>query len=174
MIDFKSYPDELVAIYGVLQLELKREGVLNPLAIPIKAKYPQSNLDALALYKWLAEILREVQEPEINKRKNAFNNIVKGLKKEYLLNMSLLAIFMIERLLTDFSSKPQMLVYMPKVNRLIEHLRAGILQDNPTEGTRIIRDSKIGSSNIMNIFDGGVEVTMAMRKWKLDKWRKGV
>jgi len=164
--------DMIIAVYGVLQMELKQEKVLTPLAVPIKDKnYPASTQDALAIYKFLAEKLRGVTESEINKRKDSFNNIVKGLEQEYLLNMSLFAIFMMENLLMEDGSKVQQGIMLPKINRLIDHLTEGILREQQEVGKRVVKDSKIGASNVMRVFRGEPELTKKMREWNKSQWK---
>ena len=163
--------DQLIAIYGIMQIELKKEGVLTASAVPIKDKsYGESIQDGLSLYKWLAEQLKTVPEKSINERKNRFNEIVRGLEQEYLLNMSLMAIFMMEQMIGTDGNTPQKIVLLPKILRLVKHLRAGIMLEQE-EGIRIVQDSKIGASNVMRVFTGMPELTKAMRKANADKWR---
>ncbi len=164
--------DQLIAIYGLFQIELKSIEVLDSGGAPVVSKkHSEANFDALGLYKWLALKLKYVPEHAINKRKEVFNTIVKGLNQEYFLNMSLMTVFMMEYLITTDGSKAQKIVLMPKINRLIKFLRMGILEEQE-EGLRIVRDSKIGASNVMAIFNGGYELTKEMRSWKADQWRK--
>ncbi len=165
--------DQVIAIYGIMQIELKKEGVLTASAVPIEDKgYGESIQDGLSLYKWLAEQLRHTPEHAINQRKGIFNDIVRGLEQEYLLNMSLMAIFMLEYMIGEDGNTPQKIIIMPKVNRLIKHLRAGIIKEQEPDGLRIVKDSKIGASNIMRVFNGGYELTKEMRSWKAEQWRK--
>ncbi len=163
--------DQLICIYGLLQVELKREKILNNLGAPISNnKLSEANLDALGLYKWLAEKLISVPEITINDRKQVFNNIVKGLEQNYLLNMSLFSIFLFEDMITRDGTTPNKIVLMPKINRLAKHLRKGIIKAND-DGLRIVRDSKRGSSNVMRIFNGEPELIKEVRDLNLEKWR---
>jgi len=163
---------ELIAIYGLLQIELKSDELLIN-GIPVKGKHSDIANDALYIYKWLAKELKDVSEASLNKKKSVFNDIVKGLNKEYYLNMSLLTLFMLEWLFTNKGTKSQQILFIPKINRLIAHSSDMVKRHNE-DSFNIIRDSKIGADNIMNIFNGGIEITKAMRRYKVAKWRLAV
>jgi len=166
--------DMLIAIYGLQQTALKREKLIDGNAVPIKQKIrKQDDRDALDLYKWLAEQLINFSEQTINDRKQIFNSIVNKLEKEYLLNMYLMSIFMLEEYLDLYGNKAQKIIVSPKINRLNEFFRAQImLAEGEEKGLSIVRDSKIGSSNVIRGFLGQPELTKAMRKYKADLWRR--
>ncbi len=165
--------DQLIALYGIMQIEMKHEGLLTSMGAPApkKAKdLSEANLDALSLYKYLAEQLRNVPESTINSRKEVFNGIVKSIEQNYLLNMSLFGMFMFEDILERDGTTAQKITLMPKINRLIKWLRAGIIREQ-AEGLRIAKDSKRGASNVIRIFNGEAELTLEVRNLNAQKWR---
>ncbi len=164
--------DILIAIYGLQQAALKREGLLDGNAVPIGKKHlHQDDVDAFDLYKWLAEQLIEAPESTLESRKVVFNNIVNSLEKEYLLNIYLMSLFMLEMYLEQFGHTAQKIVLMPKINRLIEFFRKGIISDEENGGFRIVKDSKIGASNVIRRFNGEAELTKKVRSLNAEKWR---
>ena len=165
----------IIAIYGLWQMELKKEGVLGQYAEPLNSKHDTESIeDAKAIYKWLSYQLIDVSEQAINRQKSVFNDIVNKLEQEYLLNMFMLAIFMLENMLGEDGSTPQKIVFMPKVNRLVKHMRAGIMKHQDEEAFRIVKDSKIAAGNIIRVFNGEPELTKQMRNWSAKQWREAV
>ncbi len=164
--------DILIAIYGILQIDLKKDKLLTATGAPLNTKGDTEPIqDAKSLYKWLAEQLITVPETTINNRKGRFNDIVRGLNQEYLLNMYLMAIFMLENYLDTYGTTAQRIVLMPKINRSVKHMRAGIIKEQD-DGIRIVKDSKIGASNVSRRFTGKIELTKEMRKYRANKWKK--
>ncbi len=165
--------NQLIALYGIMQIEMKHEGLLDDIGAPAhkKAKdLTEANLDALSLYKYLAQQLRSVPESTINSKKEVFNDIVKGIEQNYLLNMSLFCMFMFEDILGRDGTTAQKITLMPKINRLIKWLRAGIIREQE-DGLRIAKDSKRGASNVVRLFNGEAELTLEVRNLNAQKWR---
>lgn len=163
----------LIAVYGIFQVSLKHEGFLEqenakPLKLPKDAS--ELDRDAMAIYLWLVEQLRDVTEKQINERKSHFNKIAKSLEKEYLLNMFLLSLFLMDKLLINESVARQT-VLLPKVTRCINALSLGIRATQGDNGDRIVLDSSIGASNIWRLFHGEPELTKTMREYRRNKWR---
>ena len=164
--------DAMIGVYGLFQQALRNEGHLGSYGQPINNKNDdESDVDTKQIYRFLSEYLRGMSEAKLNLRKEVFNNIVRGLTKEYYLNTFLLGIFILENFVGEEGSVPQKITLLPKINRLIKHMQKGIIetQDDPLN---TIRDSKLAASNICSLFRGGIETTKAMRKWKVDSWRK--
>ncbi len=163
--------DVLIAIYGITQMSLKEEDDLDSIGKPRSNKHDNElTRDSKDLYKWLSYKLKGVTEYQINDRKGKFNEIATRLEKEYLLNMFLMAVFMFEQELDDHGTKPEKIVLAPKISRIIKKMREGII-NKQENGQDIVRDSKIGASNIIRGFNGQPELTKKMREYKLRVWR---
>ena len=168
----------MIAIYGLMQKVLKSHELLDNKGIPLKLKNLQMHeQDAISLYDWFAQSLRRVSEHQMNVQKKVFNDMAKALQDDYLLNMYLLALFMSESLLENDMSGLDRNMLMPKVERMIKHVRQGIIDANgekPEEGQKTIVDSKICSSNIHRKFSDKAELTKEVREQNRNKWREAL
>jgi len=168
----------MIAIYGLMQKVLKSHELVDDKGRPLKIKnIKMHEQDAVTLYKWFAQALRHTHEDKMNTRKQIFNDMAKALKDDHLLNMYLLALFMAEALLDNDLSPLDKNMLMPKVERMIKHVRQGIIDangENPEEGQQTIIDSKICSSNIHRKFSGQAELTKDIREKNRNRWREAL
>ncbi len=120
--------DALIGVYGIFQRALRIEGKIGYYGNPITERNDdESDSDTISLYKWLSAYLAAISEVKLNERKETFNDIVRGLEKEYFLNDFLFGIFMFENLVGNSGTVPQKIVLIPKINRLIKHMKKGII-----------------------------------------------
>ena len=141
--------------------------MLNTDASPKKAKNLYDE-DLVKLYEWASYDVRGYSESQLRSELRTFNEIAHGLNDDYLLNMTLLGLFMMD---TYFNEKHTLkLQYGPKVTRLIKSARAVIMEtnDNPKE---IIRDSSVAASNLYRLYNGMPELTKEVREARLTRWR---
>jgi hypothetical protein len=168
----------MIAIYGLMQKVLKTHKLLDSKGKPLKIKNIEMHeQDAIALYDWLAQSLRKISEDKLNTQAQVFNAVAKSLSNEYWLNLYLLALFMTESLLENDMSTLDKNMLMPKVERMIKHVRKGIIDANgekPEEGRQTIIDSKICSSNIHRKFSGKAELTKEVREKNRNKWKEAL
>lgn len=163
--------DVLVAIYGIIQADL-RDGYLDAYGATQKGKNDSElTSDVKAVYEILRVNLKFLNQEEISKAGEKFNTIITAMAPEYSMNMFLLAILMLEGELSINGSNPQKIILMPKVKRIIKNLEQGITKQQD-DGFDIIRDSRIGASNVLRRFRGLPEKTKAMREWRLNQFRE--
>lgn len=163
--------DVLVAIYGIIQADL-RDGYLDAYGATHKDKNDSElTSDAKAVYEWLRIYLKHLSQKDITMAGEKFNVIAISMEQEYQMNMFMLAIFMFEDELGARGTNPQKIVLMPKLNRIIKNMRSGIMT-LLGDGFDIVRDSKIGASNVVRRFHGLPELTKQMREWKRLQWHR--
>lgn len=163
----------LIAIYGLLQKELRLEGLLDEYAAPLKSKDAVST-ECINLYKWLAEALIRVPESTLNEEKEYFNDIVKGLTADYYLNNLLFSLFLFEGLVSAQGTVPQKIVLMPKISRAIKDFRKELIEGSDENAIAISQDSKRAATNIIRHIEKRPEITKAMSQYRLNKWKEAV
>ena len=155
--------------YAILQKALEKIDMLNANASPKKAKNLYDE-DLVKLYEWASYDVRAYSESELRSELRTFNEIAQGLNDDYLLNMTLLGLFMMDAYFNEKGRYALKLQYGPKVTRLIKSARAVIMEtnENPEE---VIRDSSIAASNLYRLYNGMPELTKEVREARLTRWR---
>ena len=170
----------IIAIYGLMQKVLKSHELIDERGKPIKIKLKhlaEHERDAVTLYDWFAQTLKRIPESKLNTEVRVFNAMAKALSDDYMLNLYLLGLFMTESLMENDMSPLDKNMIMPKVERMIKHVRQGIKDANektPEDGIKVIYDSKICASNIHRTFSGQAELTKDMRAKNRAKWKEAL
>lgn len=166
----------LVAIYGIFYFTLKEHKLIGERAEPLKMKGKnnnQKNNDSIAVYKWLAEKIRGLSESQLKTKAEKFNQIVRALEDDFFLNQYLMGIFMLEYYLLEEASGLDKNMTLPKVERLINEMRKGIVKANSEKnGKEIIIDTSQGASNIWRMFNQRAQLTKEVRAARTRMWKE--
>jgi len=151
-------------LYGIFQIELKSRKLLKEDGTLIRSsKQDVIVKDTYAIYSYFREKVQNFSSKYINASVMQFNEISKQLHDDYLLNMALLGVFMVELYLEDASYIDKQ-IYLPKVRRLSQYAQGTVKLD-------IRKDSKIAADNVYRKFTGKLEVTKEIRTLRSKRWK---
>ena len=155
----------LAAVYGILQLSLDEAELLDKRRRPLKKKNisPHSQ-DVIDLYKWLSEVLRDVNNSQLSRYATLFNQRATKLHDDYTLNMTLLGVHLFNNYLDDLPKHLQ-LKLGPKAERIARHFQSYTTQE-------VYKDSRIAANNLYRIHTGKAELTKAVRDANTNRWRR--
>ena len=111
----------IVGIYGYLQLSMQDVGLLDERGVQFKGKYNMSETDALFIYNWVGESLKDIQADKLRKLAQETDARVDKLLNDHKeVNNFLLGILLLRDYLDNHGSKIDQLMVLPKVNRLVD------------------------------------------------------
>jgi len=155
----------LSAVYGILQLALDDAELLDRRSKPIKKKgISIHSQDVIAIYKWLAEKIVNVSGYQLEQNAADFNKHAEKLHDDYLLNMTLMGIYLLDNYMDDMPKASQ-LVIKPKIERVGHHFSYHVERD-------VFRDSRIAANNLYRVYTGKAELTKEVREANANKWRR--
>ena len=157
--------DLYATIYGILQLELRERKLVDYNGNIVKSRGRDINdEDTLKIYEFFANKVKDQSRSELNERVKVFNEKSSKLHDDYLVNMLLLDLFLVDEWLVE-QPRDINLYITPKIKRLSKYAQSTLSRD-------VIKDSKIAASNIYRMMDSRPELTKEVREARLNRWRK--
>ena len=154
----------LSAVYGILQVALDDAELLDSHGRPDKRKIKHASIhskDVIELYEWLSDKIQDVNSYQLEQNAGEFNKLATKLHDDYLLNMTLLGIFLLQNYVWDMDKFSQGVI-QPKLDRVQKHFTYHVERD-------IYRDSRIAANNLYRLYTGKLELTKDVRNAKFKK-----
>ena len=158
-----------IIFYAIFQKTLDEINLLNEDGSPKKAKN-EDDRDIIFLYEYFSSKVVKYSQEYMSKKAKEFNSKANKLHDDYLLNMTLMGLFMVDKWLIDQDRFTQNLI-QPKVNRSIKRAHK-IIKEKNSEGSKIITDSSYAASNMVRLYNNKPELTKDIRKARVDMWKK--
>ena len=168
----------LAAVYTICFFHFQRINIIDsktgrPVKLPKHLK-TEPNMDALAIYTYIAEQTIGRTENQIRQGAANYNELIEGLEDEYYFNNFFAGIFIVDKYITEHESRDIQIRIGSKVNRLLKYLREKILEVNKERGAEIVTDSSYFASNVYRIFNSQAELTKEMRIANRDRWKEAM
>ena len=158
--------DEILSIvYGILQIELKDKDLLETNGKPKKKNIGLHTTDVLNVYNWLSEEIKDVYEKRLNEYADRFNILAKKLQDDYLLNMTLMGLWILYLYIEEYGTKPQKILLQSKIDRAAKHFSEKISKD-------VFKDSLVAGDNLFRLYTGKPELTKEIREARVNAWRR--
>lgn len=107
--------------FGFLQLSMQDVDLLDKYGVPIKKKLLPTEADALAVYKWLSDQIKDVPARELRKMASVTDERVgKLINEDKTVNNFLLGLLLLRAYLDEEAPKHEQLMVLPKIHRLID------------------------------------------------------
>ncbi len=113
----------LVGVFGFFQLAMKDVGLLDKHGVgPAKRRKMLSHeQDALAIYDWVGEQLKEFSTTQLRPRGALMDKAVGKLLNDHkVVNNYLLALLLLRDYIDEQGSKMEQILMTPKINRLVD------------------------------------------------------
>ena len=154
----------LSAVYGILQVALDDAKLLDKYGRPDKKAIKQASIhskDVIELYKWLSDKIQDVQPHTLEQNALEFNKHAEKLHDDYLLNMTLLGIFLLQNYIWDMDKFSQG-VSQPKLDRIQKHFTYHVEKS-------VYKDSRIAANNLYRLYTNKLELTKEVREAKFKR-----
>lgn len=124
----KSY---FVGIYGFMQLSMIDVGLLDNQGFPIKKKKPtQTEQDAIWLYNWVSDKLRELNTAQLRSLGAETDKRVQKLISDHsVVNNYLLSIYLFREYVDNDADKFEQGLLRPKIDRIINLLDEAVTDE---------------------------------------------
>lgn len=109
-------------VYGFMQLEMRSTELLlsNGKWYKRKSHMSESERDAVFIYEWIEDQLRQYNIAEIQLNARVIDNMVKKLVNEdKFVNNFLLGVYLLRNYVDDYGSKMDHILLLPKIHRLM-------------------------------------------------------
>ena len=113
----------LAGVFGFLQLSMKDVGLIGDKGVCTKRKkhMKPSEQDGIAIYNWIGEQIKHVEQVNLRKLGAVTDKRVGKLLNEHkVVNNFLLGLLLLRAYLDEVAPKNEQLMVLPKVNRLID------------------------------------------------------
>ena len=111
----------LVGVYGFMQLSMIDVGLLSKKGVPLKCKKPlPSEVDAVAIYNWLSDQLKDVGVGKLRSLAVDMDTAVSKLFNDHKVVNNFLLSLLLLRAYVDDSTKMEQILLSGKINRLID------------------------------------------------------
>ncbi len=166
-----SRDEYLVGVYGMLQLAMQDVDLLDKHGRPYtKKRKSPTETDALFLYWWVGEEIRDVSTGELRRMaKVTDNNVAKLLNKHTVVNNFLLGVMML-RLLVDDSGKYEQTLLGGKINRVIDMADKAVSEDEFSP--QIKRETARTSDNLYRIYTERPQLSDEVRDAKFKRIKR--
>jgi len=155
--------DMNVIFYAILQKSMEDAGMLNPDASPKKPKNFEDE-DLVKMYEHFSKCVVMYDTHELIAQTKRFNERAQKLHDDYLLNMLLMGLFMMDTWLHNDATTYEKNILLPKVTRSIKRARK-------TAHDEVIMDSVIAASNMYRVLNGQPELTKEVREARRKAWK---
>jgi len=170
-LDTELKTEYLVAIYSFLQLSMVDVDLLNKNGSPIKKKYTQTESDAMYLYRWLSEQLKDIDIVELRSMaKKTDIRVSKLLNDHTVVNNFLLAVYLLREYVDQDGSKMEQILLSGKINRIIDLLDEAVTDEEFSVDTK--RTTSRTSKNIYRQFVGKCQLSDEVSDAVANKYRR--
>jgi hypothetical protein len=158
--------DEILSIvYGILQIELKDRELLETSGKPKTKNIDLHTADVLNVYKWLSGEIKDVYEKKLNEYADRFNVLARKLQDDYLLNMTLMGLWILYLYVEEYGTKSQKILLQSKIDRAAKHFSENMSKDT-------FKDSLVAGDNLFRLYTGKPELTKEIREARVNAWRR--
>ena len=121
-----------VGVFGFMQLSMTEVGLLkNGIVNKKRSEMTMGEKDAIAIYNWIGEHLKNYSVAELRKMARATDEKVKKLVNVALkVNNFLLSIMLLREYLDNYGTKAEQILMSGKINRLVDVVDGAVSDDD--------------------------------------------
>ena len=131
-MDEETRINYLVGVFGFAQLSMTEVGLLKNGAVSKKrSEMTMGETDAIAIYTWVGNHLKNYSVAELRKMARATDEKVKKLVNVALkVNNFLLSIMLLREYLDNYGTKAEQILMSGKINRLVDVVDGAVSDDD--------------------------------------------
>lgn len=161
-----------VGIYGRMQLEMMAIDLVEKNGVPKPTKNMSAiEKDGIAVYNHLSYIVKGLSSKKLFELAQFTNDIAKSLiNEETLINNYLLSAMLYRLYLQEEASKPEQIMVLPKVNRIIKMYE----ELDGEEYATIRKTTSRVADNMFRVFTGKLQVSDEIRDLRANKFKRSI